>query len=605
MIRAIGFGLASLLAGTALDAQQPSPLGGCSAPATATGAKEFERRSVYVPAADGTRLAVDYSLPKKLSGRTRLPTVFSATRYWRGKRGEGIGPDERFWLERGYAVVRADVRGTGASFGQWYLPWSPQEVKDVGLLVGWIAQQRWSNGKVGAIGTSYLANTAQLAAAYGGPALKAVIPRFMDFDMYTDLLFPGGVIGEHLITQWGRMVRALDLNHDSDQSSSVRPVDQERNEASLKAAIEDHRKNPASFDGIASQVTFRNELLPQYGGYPIDISGAYRHAVQIEGSGVPIFGWAGWFDAGTAQGALNRFMNWRNPQLLVIGPWSHGARFDANPFAPVDQAVSPTRPVQEEQAACFFDQHLNGKSNGMAQHAVIYYTMVEDKWKKTSSWPVPGTRQERFYFHEDNHLAKSVPAWAAQDNYRVDFEVTTGTHNRWYTQTGAGDVIYPDRAAMDQRWLVYTSAPLADDLEVTGQPVVNLGVASTATDGNFLVYLEDLAPDGTVTYVTEGMLRALHRKVSTGPMPYKTVYPAHSFNSEDGQALVPGKVATLTFQLLPTSVLFKAGHRIRVAIAGADQGSFSRIPAQGDVTITVWRGGPSASFIDLPVIPKE
>ena len=164
-------------------------------------------------------------------------------------------------------------------------------------------------------------------------------------------------------------------------------------------------------------------------------------------------------------------------------------------------------------------------------------------------------------------------------------------------------------AARRMGYRVHTFSPDEDtptghiaDLEVTGQGVITLQAASTATDGNFIVYLEDVAPDGKVTYVTEGLLRALHRKLSTEPAPYKTTDPYRSYNRKDGMPLVPGEAATLTFQLLPTSVLFKAGHRIRVAIAGADKDTFLRLPAQGDVTITVSRGGSEPSFVDLPVV---
>ena len=160
-------------------------------------------------------------------------------------------------------------------------------------------------------------------------------------------------------------------------------------------------------------------------------------------------------------------------------------------------------------------------------------------------------------------------------------------------------MIYDERSAMDRRLLTYTTTPLDRDIEVTGQGVVTLRVASTATDGNFFVYLEDVAPDGKVTYVTEGLLRALHRKLSTDAAPYRTTYPYRSYHRKDGAPLVPGETATLTFQLLPTSILFKTGHRIRIAIAGADKDTFMRLPAQGDVTITVERGG---SFIDLPEV---
>ena len=128
---------------------------------------------------------------------------------------------------------------------------------------------------------------------------------------------------------------------------------------------------------------------------------------------------------------------------------------------------------------------------------------------------------------------------------------------------------------------------------MTGQAIVTLRVASTADDGTFLVYLEDVDPTGPVRYVTEGMLRALHRKVSTEPSSYAILYPYHTFMRKDGQKLAPGQTATLAFQLLPTSVLFKTGHRIRIALGGADKDTFLRIPAAGDVTWTVSRSRAS------------
>ena len=156
---------------------------------------------------------------------------------------------------------------------------------------------------------------------------------------------------------------------------------------------------------------------------------------------------------------------------------------------------------------------------------------------------------------------------------------------------------------MDRRLLTYTSAPLTADMEVTGHPVISLEVASTHTDGAFFVYLEDVDPAGRVTYVTEGELRGIHRKISAEVPPYKLPIPYHSFRQKDSQPLVPGQVTTLRFALIPTSVLFKQGHRLRVAIAGADKGVFLRVPEQGTPVITVSRNSAQPSFIELPVIP--
>ena len=134
---------------------------------------------------------------------------------------------------------------------------------------------------------------------------------------------------------------------------------------------------------------------------------------------------------------------------------------------------------------------------------------------------------------------------------------------------------------------------------------MTLYVTSTHTDGAFFVYLEDIDEGGKVIYVTEGQLRAIHRKVSTDPPPYKILVPYHSFKKKDAMPLVPGEMAELTFGLHPTSVLVKRGHRIRIAIAGSDKDTFARIPAEGTPVITVARNNQYASHIDLPVVSRS
>lgn len=597
-------GIVILTLGTApLAAQQPTPLGSCSAPAGAA-TIAIERHSLYVPMADGVRLAVDAFLPKGLAAGAKLPTILVSTRYWRAGESQPPTGEQTFWLSRGYAFVYADVRGTGASYGQWLYPWSPQEVKDVGGIVSWIATQPWSDGQVGSIGTSYTGNTAQLVAASNHRAVKAVAPRFMDFDVYTDLTYPGGVYNEMLVRDWGKMVYAMDMNKVPDSPNGVRRVDGDADGKLLAEAVHDHQKNPPLYETIDTSIVYRDDIVRQFGGATNDMSGTYRYREPIERSGVPIFGWASWLDAGTSQGLVNRFMNWRNPQIAVIGPWSHGGGNHASPYFPADKPTEPPSSAQREQAACFFEQFLRGKANGMNEKALIYYTLGEDKWKKTAVWPVAGAAMQRFYLGEKNQLARTRPSIQGNDRYQVDFDVTTGTKNRWYTQLGGFDVVYDERSSQDRRMLTYTSDPLERDTEVTGQGVVTLEVTSTATDGNFFVYLEDVSAEGSSTYVTEGMLRALHRKLSADPAPYRTTYPYRSYQRKDGQPLAPGKPATLTFQLIPTSVLFRAGHRIRIAIAGADKDTFQRLPARGEVAITVRRGGSKGSFIELPVVTR-
>jgi hypothetical protein len=164
-------------------------------------------------------------------------------------------------------------------------------------------------------------------------------------------------------------------------------------------------------------------------------------------------------------------------------------------------------------------------------------------------------------------------------------------------------VHYPDRAFTDRTLLVYQGPPLAEDLEVTGHPVVYLFVTSTEEDGAFFAYLEDVDPSGRVTYVTEGQLRALHRKLGVGPSPQGEAWPWHSYRREDAAPLVPGEVAELVFDLLPTSYLFRAGHSLRIALAGADADHFAPVTA----TTPTWemqRNRAHPSRVVLPVVKR-
>jgi uncharacterized protein len=106
---------------------------------------------------------------------------------------------------------------------------------------------------------------------------------------------------------------------------------------------------------------------------------------------------------------------------------------------------------------------------------------------------------------------------------------------------------------------------------------------------------------GRVTYITEGVLRAIHRKTCAGRICQDLELPQHTYLEEDGEPLIPGEVAELAFCLNPTSVVLKRGHRLRVSIAGHDEGTFPRIPETGNPVITVMRNEVYRSSVYLPV----
>jgi hypothetical protein len=209
-----------------------------------------------------------------------------------------------------------------------------------------------------------------------------------------------------------------------------------------------------------------------------------------------------------------------------------------------------------------------------------------------------------FYFGPSGTLLNDAPLDKdGSDSYIVNYEATTGTANRWHTNVGGGDVIYPDRVEEDKKLLTYTSAPMDTNVEITGHPLITLYVSSTAPDGAFFAYFEDVAENGRVTYITEGELRGICRKVSKENPPYKMFGPFRTFERRDALPFVAGETADLTFDLWATSAVIKKGHRIRIAISCADNDNFARYPLGQDKvpTIRVERNTRFPSKVVLPL----
>ena len=165
------------------------------------------------------------------------------------------------------------------------------------------------------------------------------------------------------------------------------------------------------------------------------------------------------------------------------------------------------------------------------------------------------------------------------------------------------DVHYGDRREEDRKLLTYTSTPLESDLEITGSHSVYLYISSSHKDGAFHVYLEDVSPEGRVTYLTEGLLRAIHRKgKNPSQAPFVPLGIYHTFRKEDAEPLLPGEVTEIGVTLLPISNVFRKGHSIRVAIAGHDKAMKDRCPKKGVPEINLERNSVYPSRIILPVI---
>lgn len=615
---------------------------GSSQKLLAAGPTTYPRnQALYVTALDGTKIAIDVWLPLNLSPKTKIPAIMRTTPYWRARdwvdksletdpTTAELSPlykeDVDKFNKAGYAVVLVDQRGTGASFGNFPLYSSRNEIQDYDAVVNWIVAQHWSNRKVGSYGTSADGNTAEFLAVTKNPAVKAVVPRHIDFDPYAQTWIPGGLFAEYAQAKDNSAaVKFLNSNangcgfpeNESEPAcqqyiqqtgnKGVKPVDADKDKRLLAAAVQQHASN---FDiyAAAKQLKYRDDPFGPFSSFE-DIS-LYNFKNDIDRSQVAIYSWASWLDAGTADGVLSHFMTLSNPQKAIIGAWSHGPYRQADPFLPPDTPLNPSQPEQLRDIINFFDTYLKdnqGQPRNLRRE-IKYYTLGEQKWKTTNVWPPVGVTNQTWYLAANGGLTTTYPtekvgAQTSADAYTVNFEATTGQNTRWFQNFDA--LTYTDRAEEDQKLLTYTSAPLPSDMEITGHPVVTLYASSTAADGAFFVYLEDVDANGKVTYITEGELRPLHRKVSKQVPPYKIFGPYHSFKRKDAMPLVPGQVAELRFSLLPTSVLIKQGHRIRVAIAGHDKDSFDRYPAEGTPVISMQHNEFYASRINLPVMPRS
>lgn len=228
--------------------------------------------------------------------------------------------------------------------------------------------------------------------------------------------------------------------------------------------------------------------------------------------------------------------------------------------------------------------------------------MGEERWKTSDTWP-PESKTIPYYLRA-NHQLNTLPPdlETAFDQYQVDPSIGTGHQSRWDTLIGQPlPTPYADRTRENSKVLSYISTPLEQALEVTGHPIVTLYLHASTSDATVFAYLEDVDEVGDVTYVTEGLLRALHRKIVNSPKHFPKGIPYRTFTQDNAAPLVPGQVAKLTFDLLPTSYQFKKGHRVQLTITGSDKDHFASLPGKNS-KFSIHHSQAYPSHLDLPIV---
>ncbi len=564
--------------------------------------REIEKSSVYVGMPDGTRLAVDVILPKALAAGQRLPVILWQTRYWRAASMQSdpsgscaaVPPYIRYFVERGFAAVDVDVRGTGASFGRHLAELGRQEIQDDSAIIEWIIRQPWSDGRVGATGFSYSGSAAELLLATHHPAIKAIAPVSAVFDAYADLFFPGGIPNRFFRESWGGLTESLDngLPPDIPMAKGVIgpcPVDSDPDRTMLSAAIADHAENFKVAAALAS---------PRSGETDDAISGKLGDSVsyreELEHVAVPALFIAGWQDSGYARSAINRWLNSSNSfQRLIVAPGNHHLTYF---YGPGVTAPTPSLFDLNAELLAFFKHFLAGEANGYEENPrVRWFVTGKNVWQSADDWPLP-RRYQAFCLAVRGRLTDRC---GPREKLTVSpKDAGTGSFSRWETTASGSPVFYSDRRDQDKKLVVFDSAPLNNPLTVIGSPEMDLVVSSARKDSNYFVYLEEVDPTGHAYLVGEGEMSGSPGIVK-GPS-YRNISTISSDLGQDKPSSPVDRQLKLRIGFLPLAHEFSRGNRIRLTLAGSDRAHFEDLAGESKVwTIALGKGG---SILRLPII---
>jgi putative CocE/NonD family hydrolase len=484
----------------------------------------------------------------------------------------------------GYVVVIQDTRGRFSSAGGEFAPYR-DEFADGFDTVEWAAGLPYADGRVGAYGVSYMGGAAWHAAAAAPPSLRAIAPVQAPEDLFVDLMWRGGAL------QWG--------THVMWSLASLGPVallrtadgggDIGREFAELVEHID-------AFDEIVGHLPPRtlpaakpdrpflpyfHELLDHPTRDP------WYHARSMRGRHgavrVPAMIVAGWHDLLLA-GDLSHFARLRsegateaarNDTRIVVGPWSHG--LFAGVVGELDfglRANGMLLDLREDLTAMhlrWFDRWLKD-GDPVEQPPVRLFIQGRNRWRDEDEWPPARARATPWFLHAGGGLAPIRPAGEADPaSYLYDPANPCPTRGgslllpRTYP---AGPV---EQSALLERGdvLSFTSEPLAREVEVTGAVTAVLYAATDAPDTDWMLKLCDVHPDGRTFNVCDGVIRARFRE-----------------RDWTRWSLVrPEEVVRYEIDMWATSMVFGAGHRIRVLVSSSDFPRYDRNPNTGDLGV--------------------
>ena len=569
---------------------------------TVTLAKNVEARM-----RDGTILRADLYRP---AAGGRHPVLLQRTPYNKEFLPlTGMTLDPLRAAAAGYNVVIQDVRARWASEGGPFFLYR-DEGRDGADSVDWAAAAPWSDGRVGTYGVSYMGGTAWQAAACGQPSLRALSPTTAPNDFWRDHLWRGGALNWGLLVTWslqsigpGALFRAGKGNADLQRLVDDIDAFDDLVHALPLRAFAPARPEDQEF------LPFFHETLrhPAPDGWTDSILVSGKHAAVR----APALILAGWHDV-MLDGDLEHFAAMkrqaataeaRQATRIVIGPWSHGM------FLPTvgdldfgTRASGLMLDLREDLTALqlrWFDRWLKDQRNGVDEEAPVrIFVQGINRWRDEPSWPLERAKPTKLFLRSDRSLSWEQPASTeSADTYTYDPVDPCPTCGGSLLMPGVYRRGPVDQAPILSRAdvLAYTGAALERDLEVTGPVTFTLFAASSAADTDWIVKLCDVHPNGRTFNVTDGVLRASYRE---------------SLSAR--RALDPDTVARYQITLQSTSMVFRAGHRLRVLVTSSDFPRYDRNPNTGELGVDattlvtarqrVFHDGDRASHLVLPLV---
>ncbi|MBN2154417.1 MAG: CocE/NonD family hydrolase [Candidatus Lokiarchaeota archaeon] len=549
----------------------------------------FKVQSTYIPLKNEEKILLAADIITEKGSLIERPTFLRIGHRWREK--EDIKQYNPL-IQEGFNFVKVDVRGTGSSFGNREIPWSPSEIQEINDIVHWITEQPWSDGKVILIGSDYSATVSELAVTCNNNSIYAYISIGNGFNLYSDVMYPGGLFLESYVKKWSEKNKLY-------ENTKIKPLNDPLYHSNASIIKDQHTMNKDVMD-LFSSIEFSDQLLAET-NIPLTTICISAHSDEIYRNKFPKFSVGSWFDAKTANSVIHRFLNYSKPFIGVIGCWKQ----DANPLNLLKDPESRLKSTNLLLLLEFIRFARKSITNPTSIPKLLYYyTNRENKWKVTNTWPLPNQVIMPLYLAGKNQLNMRISSKAEKSIYKVNYSTTTGTANRW--QAPFGDKIsYKKRAKQDKKCLIFTSQALSESIEITGHPMITLHFSSTHKDGAIFVYLEVIYQKH-VYYLSEGQLRLILWKESSNPY-YKTPIPYRSFGKNDVSFLQPNSIYNIRIPLEPISVLLPEKSKIRIAIAGADAGNFKLYPEpmKPPPEWNIYHNTEFPSLLELPVIPRD